>query len=261
MSNIRNILENPFVNMNNAEEATRRLSLEPPTITDMIASYSRCIQRASHTQLAPFRDPTFRSCGENAAARFRAYLHWGKMTAGDTSLPPADFDYFSGVGPGAPRATQLLTQTVSASSSSSSSSANAPSNDPMDFSNNSTSFSSSSSAASAQSSSASSQQKAGKPLIPKGVAADTIQKVHNATYSEKRSLNPYRKFTLAHCNGKYDEDVRFVLRERRSTVDLSLLPWAPRENYIKLLRKEGRLPEQVEEAMTEIKKRCNNISK
>lgn len=49
------------------------------------------------------------------------------------------------------------------------------------------------------------------------------------------------------------EAVRFVLSERKETVsNLYTLPWTPTAGYIEVLRRQGRLPEQLDEAVAKV---------
>ena len=49
------------------------------------------------------------------------------------------------------------------------------------------------------------------------------------------------------------EAIRFVLAERKDTVsNLYTLPWSPSPAYVEVLRRQGRLPEQLDEAVSKV---------
>jgi len=239
-SDCRHVLENPFVNMKDPQEAANRMSLEPPSIREMIGRFTMCIRRSGHSALVGFQDPTLVSCAEDASMRFNAYRYWGYgaipaaavAAAADSSSPATSSTTTTTAGK----------SNIAQSSASSSSSAAIPSLDDQNNNIHNKGVGS-----------------AGVSLVPKGEAIAVLERKQHALISEKRfNKNPYAKngnnYILHKDNANYDDAVRFVLYERRATVDLAKLPWAPRERYIEVLRGQGRLPEQVEEAMTAIKR-------
>lgn len=296
-SGVRSVLVYPFFDANDEVDAAKRNSLEAPTIREMVGMYTECMRRANHTALVGFKDPTISSCSEDAKRRLSAYRHWGRgalPAAGPVSPPlyvvPSSSPATASAAGGA---SSFTTSSQSAStgggggfgwfglrklfsssgSSSAAAAAAAPAATPaastragatqtladvLDFTKE------DDEAAAAMHAKRRQAGNAGVVLTPNATAAATLERSHNAAFSEKRGLdakpdNKKRLFVNTdEANGR-DSDVRFVLWERRRTVDLTVVPWPLRERYVELLRAQGRLPEQAEEALIAIKKQVQKV--
>lgn len=92
------------------------------------------------------------------------------------------------------------------------------------------------------------------PTRPTAIGLTSSSASHKSTTTRSKGHASTNTYTTDFSKnvGPFDKDVRFVLWERRHTEDPSRTPWQPKPAYLEVLRKQGRLPEQAEDALTAI---------